>query len=108
MGVCGEGLPHSHSLVDPGRSSPAACFTWLEKPPNPRSTLAATAIYLWKREHLPLLEQYAAGGSNMDAPGHYIQWLTKQVDVYGFRIPGRWMDIGTPAQYEEACREYAA
>jgi NDP-sugar pyrophosphorylase family protein len=44
----------------------------------------------------------------MDAPGHYIQWLTKQVDVYGFRIPGRWMDIGTPAQYEEACREYAA
>jgi glucose-1-phosphate thymidylyltransferase len=76
-----------------------------EKPPNPRSTLAATCIYLWRKDHLPLVDRYSG---NMDAPGHYIQWLTKQVDVYGFRIPGRWMDIGTPAQYEEACREYAA
>jgi len=44
----------------------------------------------------------------MDAPGHYMQWLTKHVAVFGFRIPGEWRDIGTPEQYADACREYGA
>ena len=79
-----------------------------EKPPNPKSTLAATAIYLLKGEHLRLIEHYAASGRSMDAPGHCIQWLTTQVDFYGFTIPGEWRDIGTPEQYSEACREYEA
>ncbi|HEY8692702.1 MAG TPA: nucleotidyltransferase family protein [Chloroflexota bacterium] len=78
---------------------------FLEKPREPSSTLAATCIYLWRREHLPLVEQYSG---NMDAPGHYVQWLTKQVDVYGFCIPGGWRDIGNPEQYADACRQYAA
>jgi glucose-1-phosphate thymidylyltransferase len=80
---------------------------FVEKPSDPKSTLTATAIYLWRREHVPLVERYASEGGNMDAPGHYVQWLTKQVDVYGFRIPGRWMDIGNRQQYDEACRLYA-
>ncbi len=87
--------------VDPGTQR---ISDFVEKPAAPRSTLAATCIYLWKREHLPLLDRYSG---NMDAPGHYIQWLTKQVDVYGFTIPGTWMDIGTPQQYEEAQLLYA-
>jgi glucose-1-phosphate thymidylyltransferase len=78
---------------------------FVEKPSEPRSTLAATCIYLWRREHLPLVERYEG---NLDAPGHYVQWLTKQVGVYGFCIPGEWRDIGTPEQYAEACRQYAA
>lgn len=78
---------------------------FVEKPANPQSTLAATCIYLWKREHLPLMDRYSG---NLDAPGHYVQWLTKQVAVYGFRIPGAWRDIGTPAHYADACAEFAA
>lgn len=82
-------------------------LSFLEKPQDPKSSLAATCIYLWKREHLPLIDQYAATGNHsMDAPGHYVQWLTQQVDVHGFRIPGEWRDIGTPEQYAEACHEY--
>lgn len=82
--------------------------SFVEKPREPRSTLAATCIYLWKREHLLLLDDYASSGNHsMDAPGHYVQWLTKQVDVHGFRIPGEWRDIGTPEQYADACSEYA-
>lgn len=91
--------------VDP---SSDRILDFVEKPQNPRSTLAATCIYLWRREHLRLVEQYGAGGHNMDAPGHYVQWLTKQVDVFGFRIPGDWRDIGNREQYEAACREYGA
>ncbi|HVA24167.1 MAG TPA: nucleotidyltransferase family protein [Chloroflexota bacterium] len=78
---------------------------FVEKPREPRSTLAATCIYLWRREHLALVERY---GGNLDAPGHFVQWLTKEVDVYGFRIPGEWRDIGTPEQYAGACRQYAS
>jgi len=81
---------------------------FVEKPPAPKSTLAATAIYLWRREHLPLVDRYAAEVGNMDAPGYYHQWLTKQVDVFGFRIPGEWRDIGNREQYDTACREYAS
>jgi len=81
---------------------------FVEKPAQPGSTLAATCIYLWKREHLALIDLYAnSGAHSMDAPGHYIQWLTKQVDVYGFPIPGDWRDIGTPEQYAQACSDYA-
>ncbi|MHB8621121.1 MAG: nucleotidyltransferase family protein, partial [Chloroflexota bacterium] len=78
-----------------------------EKPREPRSTLAATAVYLWKREHLPLLERYAREGGNMDAPGYYTQWLTRQVAVYGFRLPGEWRDIGNLEQYQQAQRAYS-
>jgi glucose-1-phosphate thymidylyltransferase len=81
---------------------------FVEKPQYPQSTLAATCIYLWRREHLELVERYAAEKRNMDAPGHYMQWLTRTVDVYGFRIPGEWRDIGNREQYEGACREFGS
>src|SRR5207253_3593843 len=38
-----------------------------EKPQNPRSTLAATCMYIWRRDHLPLIDRYTG---NVDAPGH--------------------------------------
>jgi glucose-1-phosphate thymidylyltransferase len=91
--------------IDPGTQR---VLHFVEKPEQPKSTLAATAIYLWKRDHLPLLDRYRAQGGNMDAPGHYHAWLTKQVDVYGFRLTGNWLDIGNRDQYDAACRAYAA
>lgn len=86
-----------YAVVEMGADSRIVSFE--EKPRFPKSTLAATAIYLWKRPHLRLLNEYVG---NLDAPGHYIQWLTKQVDLYGFRIPGEWRDIGNRDQYEAA------
>ncbi len=91
--------------VDPASNR---IIDFVEKPKDPQSTLSATCIYLWKRAHLPLVQTYGHGGGNMDAPGHYMQWLTRQVDVYGFRIPGDWRDIGNPEQYAAACRAYSA
>ncbi len=78
-----------------------------EKPKDPATTLAATAIYLLKREHLQMLEHYAEAGGNMDAPGYYIEWLTQQVAVYGFVLPGEWRDIGNAEQYRQAQLAYA-
>ncbi|HUZ76989.1 MAG TPA: nucleotidyltransferase family protein [Chloroflexota bacterium] len=77
-----------------------------EKPAQPASTLAATALYALSREHVALVEQYRQGGGNMDAPGYYIEWLYRQVPLYGYVLPGEWRDIGNLEQYRQAQLAY--
>jgi glucose-1-phosphate thymidylyltransferase len=98
-------IMRQYAVVELDANSRIASFE--EKPKDPKSTLAATAIYLWKREQLPLVELYAAEGGNMDAPGYYQQWFTKTVDVFGYILPGGWRDIGNAEQYEQAQKAYA-
>jgi glucose-1-phosphate thymidylyltransferase len=74
----------------------------VEKPDEPRSTLAATATYLYRREHVPLLERYLAEGNSPDQPGRFVVWLHTRVPVYGYRFEGEWIDIGDPGQLLEA------
>ncbi|MGI8913987.1 MAG: nucleotidyltransferase family protein [Chloroflexota bacterium] len=75
---------------------------FVEKPPQPTSTFMATALYLYQASHLPLLARYLAEGGNADSPGRFPAWLHRQVPVYGYVFQGRWFDIGTPAQYQQA------
>jgi glucose-1-phosphate thymidylyltransferase len=74
----------------------------VEKPEHPSSTLAATATYLYRREHVPLLARYLAEGNSPDQPGHFVAWLHTRAPVYGYRFEGEWIDIGDPAQLLEA------
>ena len=73
-----------------------------EKPTEPRSTLVATAAYLYHREHVPLVSRYLAEGNPPDQPGRLIAWLYEREPVYAFRFPGLWFDIGNPEQLFEA------
>ena len=73
-----------------------------EKPSEPRSTLVATACYLYHREHLGLLRRYIAEGNPPDQPGRLIAWLHRLEPVYGYRFEGAWFDIGNPEQLLEA------
>ena len=73
-----------------------------EKPAEPRSTLAATACYLYHREHVPLVRRYLAEGSPPDQPGRLIVWLFPREPVFAYRFAGRWFDIGNPEQLLEA------
>jgi glucose-1-phosphate thymidylyltransferase len=73
-----------------------------EKPTEPKSDLAATAAYLYRPEHLGLLDDYLAEGNSPDAPGNYVQWLYRRVPVYGYRFSGDWLDIGDHEQLLEA------
>jgi glucose-1-phosphate thymidylyltransferase len=75
---------------------------FVEKPSDPPSTLAATATYLYHREHLTLVEGYLAEGNPPDQPGNLVAWLHKRVPVYGYTFTGGWYDIGTPEQLLEA------
>jgi glucose-1-phosphate thymidylyltransferase len=71
---------------------------FVEKPPAPKSTLSATATYVYHREHLPLVQRYLAEGNPPDQSGSFFEWLMAREPVYGFRFTGAWLDIGDKEQ----------
>lgn len=77
-----------------------------EKPQQPRSTLAAIALYYYPEAVLPEIDRYIREGNNPDQPGRLIQWLYPQRTVYAWRVPGRWYDIGSKESLAEADRVF--
>lgn len=77
-----------------------------EKPEQPRSTLAGIALYFYPRPALGLVGEYLEAGNNPDQPGRLVEWLYPRTAVYGWRVPGRWFDIGSNEAYAEACRAF--
>jgi glucose-1-phosphate thymidylyltransferase len=77
-------------------------LAFVEKPENPPSTLAATATYLFGRDHVGLFRTYLDEGNPPDPPGAFVQWLHAREPVYGYRFEGDWLDIGDHAQLLEA------
>lgn len=73
-----------------------------EKPAEPRSSLAATAAYLYPAEHVALIPRYLDEGNPPDAPGNFVAWLHSRAPVYGYRFTGDWLDIGNKEQLLEA------
>jgi glucose-1-phosphate thymidylyltransferase len=73
-----------------------------EKPAEPRSSLAATAAYLYPADHVALIPQYLDEGNPPDAPGNFVAWLHSRAAVYGYRFTGDWLDIGNKEQLLEA------
>lgn len=71
---------------------------FVEKPEDPPSTLAATATYLYAREHARLVPSYLDEGNPPDQPGNYVAWLHTREPVYAYRFEGGWYDIGDPEQ----------
>ena len=77
-----------------------------EKPDEPRSTLAGIALYFYPRSVLRLVTEYLAEGNNPDQPGRLVQWLYPRTPVYGWRVPGRWYDVGSKETLAEADRAF--
>lgn len=78
-----------------------------EKPAEPESTTGIYALYLYKKETLPLFAEYLAGGNNPDSPGRFPEWLVRQGHEMGaYLFTGECVDIGTHESYEEICRQY--
>jgi glucose-1-phosphate thymidylyltransferase len=75
---------------------------FVEKPEQPPSTLAATATYLYRRDHAALVSTYLAEGNPPDQPGNLVAWLHKREPVYAYRFAGEWYDIGDAQQLLEA------
>ena len=73
-----------------------------EKPEQPRSTLAGIALYFYPRSALRFVRGYLEDGNNPDQPGRLVQWLYPRTPVYGWRVPGRWVDVGSKETLAEA------
>ncbi|MBN1896563.1 MAG: nucleotidyltransferase family protein [Candidatus Aenigmarchaeota archaeon] len=80
-----------------------------EKPEDPVSTIISTGCYFFPKGTAHKIHEYIANGKNPDAPGFFIEWLSKQTDVSGFVLSEnhRWFDIGSIESYEEANRLYS-
>jgi glucose-1-phosphate thymidylyltransferase len=76
--------------------------SFAEKPAEPRSSLAATAAYLYSADHVALIPQYLDEGNPPDAPGNFVAWLHARAPVHGYRFTGDWLDIGNKEQLLEA------
>lgn len=78
-----------------------------EKPAAATSTLTGIALYFYPRHVLPLIRQYVAEGNNPDQPGRLIQWLYPRLDVFTWRVPGTWYDIGSAETLREADEDFS-
>ena len=70
---CDLELAAQYGVVDVDGSDRVVGFE--EKPSVPRSTLVATAAYVYHREHVPLVARYLDEGNPPDQPGRLIAWL---------------------------------
>jgi glucose-1-phosphate thymidylyltransferase len=76
--------------------------SFVEKPADPVSSLAATATYVFHRDHVPLLRPYLEGEHGSDQPGRFVGWLQRHEPVYGWVFHESWFDIGNHEQLLEA------
>ena len=79
----------------------------VEKPQEPQSHIGICAIYLYRRDTVPLfpamISEYRATGKRPDAPGYFAEWLCKRKEVRVYLAGGECVDIGTVESYREVC-----
>jgi len=93
----------------PTRDESGRVTDFVEKPENPTSTEVSIGIYLYSREGCKRIGDYVAElaekGSRPDTTGDFVGWLASKLPVYTYAFASekdRWVDIGTPEQYEHA------
>lgn len=66
----------------------------IEKPKEPKTSLISICYYALKKEDLDKIENYLKETPNLDAPGHFIQWLHKKTKMSTYEVENIWFDIG--------------
>jgi len=82
--------------------SDSKIINFQEKPIEPKSTLVSTACYTFTRDGVRNILRYLDEGNEPDKMGHFIEWLYRNDNVYGFVFKGVWFDIGSFESYHEA------
>lgn len=77
-----------------------------EKPESPKSSLTATACYIFQPADIEELDSFIKKHKKADNPGEFIAHLSKKTQVYGFSFDDGWFDIGSFDQLEEAYKRY--
>ena len=71
-----------------------------EKPDEPETDIAVYAIYIYRRDTLPLIARFLDEGNNGDSPGRFPAWLYSRREMRVWFFPGECIDIGTHAHLE--------
>lgn len=79
-----------------------------EKPSNPESTLISTACYAFTKRGVQNVLRYLEEGNDPDKMGHFIEWLYRHDDVYGYVFSGFWFDIGSIDSYRAADEHFSS
>lgn len=77
-----------------------------EKSPTPATNWCTPPFYFYTKSDAKLIKQGIESGCGVDAPGSFIAWLCKIVDVYAMEMPGKRYDIGNLESYEAVKSDY--
>ena len=75
---------------------------FVEKPSEPKSTLAATAYWLLSTTGISNFFDYINSGGDRDALGNFLAWNIKRNEVLSVSYRGTWYDIGDLESYKAA------
>ncbi|MAG15571.1 nucleoside-diphosphate-sugar pyrophosphorylase [Candidatus Woesearchaeota archaeon] len=79
---------------------------FMEKAPNPKSTLLSLGIYFFPKQKLELIKRYIDEKNNADKMGYFLTWLMQQEKVFGHVYLEKWFDIGWIEALEEARQKF--
>lgn len=77
-----------------------------EKPENPKTSLASTAIYIIPKTHISKPIEYTKEIKEKKAVGYFMQWLIKKEAVYVLVFDEPWYDIGSFEDYNKVIEIY--
>ncbi|MBD3355149.1 NTP transferase domain-containing protein [Candidatus Woesearchaeota archaeon] len=77
-----------------------------EKPEEPKSDIASTALYSFNKEALQHLKTCIEEQGKPDNSGDFIKYLSQKSDVYSHILEEDWFDIGNKEQLKEANKKY--
>lgn len=86
-------------VVELDRSRKVLSFE--EKPEHPKTDIGVFALYIYRKETLPLIKTYLDEGNDADAPGYFPEWLCQRKDIVAYFAEGNSYDIGTHEAYQE-------
>lgn len=73
-----------------------------EKPEKPKSSLAATCVYMYTKDDVQELENHIKNVGMPDNTGDFVKHLMTVKDVFAYPFEEHWYDIGSHEQLEEA------
>ena len=77
-----------------------------EKPRAPKGHLAVPPFYFYRREDVKRIPEALAAGCGADAPGSFAAWLSRQVPMHAFVMPGKRYDVGDVESYRMGCQVF--
>lgn len=77
-----------------------------EKPNEPKSNIAAYAMYVYPKEVINDIKTYLELGNKPDAPGYLVEYLYKIKPTYAYIFDGPFYDVGNHESLKEVREIY--